>query len=274
MTRRRVVAGNWKMNHGPEAAAAFARNLPLGPGEGGGAEGPELVLFPPAVSLAAVAEALDSRRGEVPPIALGVQNVHWEANGAFTGETSAGMAREAGASQILVGHSERRHVFGETDTQVEAKVRAVLAEGLTPVVCVGETLEEREEDQVEDVLLAQLDSVLVGLESEGLQRERGSGEDVGAQGGVLFRIAYEPVWAIGTGRTATPEDAGEAHAIIRRRVREVLGQEVAESLPILYGGSVKPDNAGALLAMEDVDGLLVGGASLDPDSFAEIARAA
>ena len=274
MARRRVVAGNWKMNHGPDEARAFVQELPLGSEEAGGSGGPDLVLFPPALSLAAVQEALRERKAELPPMTLGVQNVYWEAQGAFTGEVSAHMAREAGAGEVLVGHSERRHVFGESDAEVEAKVRAVRAAGLVPVACVGETLEEREDDRVEDVLLAQLDGVLQGLGEDSEETERERPRNVGAVGPDSFRIAYEPVWAIGTGRTATPEDAGQAHAIIRRRVREVLGPTVADGFSILYGGSVKPGNAEDLLAVDDVDGLLVGGASLDASSFAEIARAA
>ena len=167
------------------------------------------------------------------------------------------MALAAGARFALVGHSERRHVFGETDPQVESKVAAAMCEGLAPVVCVGETLDERRDARVEEVIVRQLDAALLGVP-----------EDVKKS----ILIAYEPVWAIGTGETATPDDVADAHGILRRRLREVRGDAFAEEVAILYGGSVKPDNSGELLAITDVDGVLVGGASLDPESFARIAE--
>jgi triosephosphate isomerase len=183
-----------------------------------------------------------------------VQNIHTEPSGAFTGETSAGMARDAGARVVLVGHSERRHVFGETDEQTAQKCAQALRAGLIPMLCVGETLEEREAGLTEQVCLRQLDAAVAGLEPAQVA-------------GML--VAYEPVWAIGTGRTATPEDASAVHAAIRRALRERIGDKAAV-LPILYGGSVNRGNAKLLLAAPDVDGLLVGGASLDAGNWSAI----
>jgi triosephosphate isomerase len=245
-----VIAGNWKMHMDPAETRRFFFELRLE----GPAAAQELLIFPPSISLMAAAEA----PGRDARVRLGVQNIHWEDRGAFTGEVSAAMAAGAGASFALVGHSERRHVFGETDEEVARKVGAARRHDLVPVVCVGETLEERRAGLVEEVVLRQLDAVLPVLGS------------VGAR----FLIAYEPVWAIGTGETATPADASAAHATLRRRLEEAGGRTFAEGVPILYGGSVKPDNAGELLLAEEVDGVLVGGASLDPASFAAIAAAA
>ena len=247
---RPVIAGNWKMHKGPaEAVAFFSAFLEH-------ASMPRdrtVVFFPPAISLTAVRSAL----GERHDILLGVQNIHWESHGAFTGETSAGMAQEAGAQLVLCGHSERRHVFGETDEEVGRKAAAACAAGLRPMICVGEKLDEREADRVDEVILRQLDTALDALEKGDAER---------------ILVAYEPVWAIGTGRTATPEDAAAAHGVLRRRLQERMG-DAAARIPILYGGSVKPDNAASLLAARDVDGLLVGGASLDPSGFARIVSA-
>lgn len=253
MKRGAVVAGNWKMNLGPEETRAFFRAFaPRLPAEGR----PTVLVFPPALSLAA---AMESRPEDDPPVLLGVQNIHWEREGAFTGEVSAAMARAAGATHVLVGHSERRHVFGETDDEVAKKVRAALSEGLTPVVCVGETLSERQGGRLKAVILAQLEAflpfVMHGKETP-------------------FLLAYEPVWAIGTGETATPGDADEAHGLLRERMRRELGPERSAEVSILYGGSVKPGNARELLRMPQVDGVLVGGASLDPASFSAIVEAA
>ena len=248
--RPKVIAGNWKMHHGPAAARKFFSEFSpqLRDAE------PTILIFPPAISLLAAAES----RGGRPEISLGIQNIHWEPNGAFTGEHSAGMALAAGARFALIGHSERRHVFGETDAQVELKVAAAMREGLAPVVCVGETLEERRDGRVEEVIVRQLDAALLGVP-----------EDVKKS----ILLAYEPVWAIGTGETATAEDVADAHGILRRRLQDVRGDGFAADVAILYGGSVKPDNAAELLAVTDVDGVLVGGASLDPGSFASIAEA-
>ncbi len=250
MAPRTMVAGNWKMNLGPAEAADFAQELTLPPSTRS-----EVVLFPPALSLAALREELSDES----EVALGVQNVHWEASGAYTGELSVPMAAEAGATFVLVGHSERRHIFGEGDDDASRKVEAVLRGGLTPVLCVGETLEERKRGEVAGVILRQLEAVL----ESGEVRERIASE-------ARLLLAYEPVWAIGTGETATPEDAAGAHRILRERLVSYLGDTVGEGVPILYGGSVKPDNAGDLLSAPDVNGVLVGGASLDPSSFARI----
>ncbi len=245
--RPRVIAGNWKMHHGPTATRKFFREFSP---RLSGAE-PTILIFPPAISLVTAADS----RGGRPEISLGIQNIHWEPNGAFTGEHSAAMALAAGARFALVGHSERRHVFGETDAEVERKVAAAMREGLAPVVCVGETLDERRAGRVEEVIVRQLDAALLGVP-----------EDV--KNSIL--VAYEPVWAIGTGETATRDDVAEAHGILRRRLSEVRGDGFAHEVAMLYGGSVKPDNAAELLAVTDVDGVLVGGASLDPESFARI----
>jgi triosephosphate isomerase len=248
--RPKVIAGNWKMHHSPAATRKFFGEFSpqLGSAE------PTILIFPPAISLLAAAES----RGGRPEISLGIQNIHWEPNGAFTGEHSAGMALAAGARFALVGHSERRHVFGETDAQVERKVAAAVREGLAPLVCVGETLEERRDGRVEEVIVRQLDAALLGVP-----------EDL--KGSIL--LAYEPVWAIGTGETATVDDVAHAHGVLRVRLKDVRGEGFAQEVAILYGGSVKPDNAAELLAVTDVDGVLVGGASLDPQSFASIAEA-
>jgi triosephosphate isomerase len=242
-----LIAGNWKMHLGPARTRSFFAALSLDEVP----ESHELVVFPPAVSLEAAFGARPAR------IQLGVQNVHWEDEGAFTGEVSASMARDAGATFALVGHSERRHLFGESDALVAKKTAAVVRNGLVPVVCVGETLAERRAGRVEEVILRQLDAVLPEL-----ARARRA------------VIAYEPVWAIGTGENATPADASAAHLTLRERLRERLGHEPGSRVTLLYGGSVKPDNAGELLAAEEVQGVLVGGASIDPGSFARIASAA
>jgi len=245
-----VIAGNWKMHMGPTETRAFFDDLDLSPV--GSAH--ELIVFPPAVSLAVAASSADRD----PRVQLGIQNIHWEDGGAFTGENSASMAADGGATLALIGHSERRHVFGETDEQVALKVVAALRHGLVPVLCVGETLQERQADRVDEVILRQLDAALPALDP----------------GGARFLLAYEPVWAIGTGETATPADAAAAHATLRTRLEEVRGIAAAALVPILYGGSVKPANAAELMSAPNVDGVLVGGASLDPRSFAEIASAA
>jgi len=244
-----VIAGNWKMQMGAAETRAFFAALTLQERAGKN----ELLIFPPTVSLAVAATCPERD----PRVQLGVQNIHWQDGGAFTGETSAAMAAEAGASHVLIGHSERRHVFGETNEEVALKIGAARRHGLVPVVCVGETLTERRDGRVDEVILTQLDAALETLEGDD-QR---------------FLIAYEPVWAIGTGETATPDDAANAHSTLRTRLEAALGLAAAVRTPILYGGSVKPANAGDLLRATNVDGVLVGGASLDPQSFAEIAAA-
>jgi triosephosphate isomerase (TIM) len=246
--QRPVFAANWKMHHGPSAARAFiasflARYTPRADRT--------VVLFPPALSMHTAVTARADRRD----IKVGVQNIHTEEKGAFTGETSAPMARDAGAEFVLVGHSERRHIFAETDAQAARKCAVATTNQLTPLLCVGETIAQRESGETNDVVLAQLRAGLSQLDAAGVLR---------------LAIAYEPVWAIGTGRNATPEDASTVHAVIREALVEVAGSE-AESVPILYGGSVNRQNAASLLEAKGVDGLLVGGASLDPETWAAIA---
>lgn len=246
-----VIAANWKMHKGPdEARSFFERFLGRWPVR----DDRSVLFFPPSISFPAVRETV----GERDDVALGVQNVHWEAAGAFTGEISAPMAAAAGADLALVGHSERRHVFGETDDEVTRKVRAARNAGLDVVVCVGETIEERRAGRVEEVILRQLAAALEGL---------------GADDDSSVMVAYEPVWAIGTGETATPDDAAAAHGTLRGRLEEAWSA-AAGAVPILYGGSVKPHNAAELLGAPDVDGVLVGSASLDPGDFAAIGEAA
>ena len=247
---RPVIAGNWKMNKGPADTRAFFEAF-------ANAYAPRtdrsVLVFPPALSFAAAVEATRSR----PDIQLGVQNIHWEKSGAFTGEVSAPMAKEAGAAFVLIGHSERRHIFGETDEDCRRKVAAALDAGLIPVLCVGELLEERQAGHVEDVITRQLTAGLDVVPGDAADR---------------ILIAYEPVWAIGTGVTATPADAAHAHGVLRGLLARHFGSNSAR-VPILYGGSVKPDNAALLLSAGNVDGLLVGGASLDPAGFSTIASA-
>ena len=246
-----VLAGNWKMNHGPsETARFFADFLAVHQPR----DDRSVVVFPPALSFAAAREVVRGR----PDVLLGVQNVYWETQGAFTGELSAAMAADAGAALVLVGHSERRWVFGETSEDAARKVRAVLDAGLVPVLCVGEKIEERRAGREEEVVASQLQPVLDAVSMDEARS---------------LVVAYEPVWAIGTGETATPADAGAMHHAIREHLRTAYGAEVADRIPILYGGSVKPDNAAELLATEGVDGVLVGGASLDARGFAAICAA-
>ena len=247
--KRPVFAANWKMNVAPSEARAFVRKFLARYRRRGDRT---VVLIPSAVSITAVRTAL-ARRTD---ILVGAQNIHTEPKGAFTGEVSAAMVRDAGARVVLVGHSERRHVFGEPDSATTIKCRLALENGLTPVLCVGEKLEERESGRTEEVVLRQLRAGLAGLQPAALSK-------------VL--IAYEPVWAIGTGRTATPADAADVHRSLRAAVSALSGSpKVAAAIPILYGGSVNEQNAAALLGADGVDGLLVGGASLDPVKWSTI----
>jgi triosephosphate isomerase len=248
--RTPVLAANWKMHHGPTAATAFldaflARYTPR--------DDRSVILFPSALALAAARAGATAR----PDIRFGVQNIHTAEKGAFTGETSAIMAADAGASYVLVGHSERRHVFGETDAETAEKCARAAAHALVPMLCVGEKIEEREAGATEAVVLRQLRAGLATLGAADLRK---------------VIIAYEPVWAIGTGRTATPQDATSAHAAIRAELRAIGGADTDE-VPILYGGSVNVGNASTLLASQGVDGLLVGGASLEAESWASICSA-
>jgi triosephosphate isomerase len=248
--RTPVFAGNWKVHIGPRDAQVFVRSFLA---HYTVRTDRTVALFPPALSVCSAAEAL----GERSDVLLGVQNIFWEDTGAFTGEISAPMARDAGAVLALVGHSERRLVFGERDEESGRKCMAAARAGLVPVLCVGETLAERERGDTGVVVLRQMRAGLAGV-------------DASAVAGMI--IAYEPVWAIGTGRPARPEDASAVHAILRRELRNVIG-EGASRVPILYGGSVNRGNVGPLLAAGEVDGVLVGGASLDPEEWAAIARA-
>ena len=247
---RPVFAANWKMNVGPTAAAAFVESfLAASPTPSNGT----VILFPSALALVVVRHGLALRQD----IRVGVQNIYAEEKGAFTGENSASIAADAGAAYVLVGHSERRHVFGETDAETARKCARAVEHGLVPVLCVGETIEQRERGETEHVVLHQLRAGLSSLSHE-------------AVADVI--IAYEPVWAIGTGRTATPDDAAVVHRVIRAALVELVGAP-GQAIPILYGGSVTPANAAALLAADQVDGVLVGGASLDPASWAAICSA-
>lgn len=247
---RPVLAANWKMNNGPTSAREFMKSfLDQYPRQ----NDRTVLFFPPAISLTTMAAAIADRRD----IMLGVQNVYWKDQGAFTGELSVGMARDAGARIVLVGHSERRHVFGETEEETALKCAAVERGGLTPLLCVGELLDQREAGDAESVVVRQLRA---GLS----QMTQLATRDV--------MVAYEPVWAIGTGRTATPEDATAMHSVIRKELSVLCGDR-GRIMPILYGGSVTPSNAATLLAAPEVDGLLVGGASLDAGSWLAVARA-
>ncbi|UCC72640.1 MAG: triose-phosphate isomerase [Gemmatimonadota bacterium] len=243
--------GNWKMNHGPSAARRFVEEFvalyePH--------DDRTVVFFPPAISLAEFRAAAGARDD----LQAGLQDVFWEVSGAYTGSISAGMGRDAGAGFALAGHSERRHVFADSDEDISRKVGAIVAEGLTPVLCVGEKLEERERGEVESVVTRQLEAGLSRLSREQVE-------------GIV--IAYEPVWAIGTGRTASPEDADRVHEVIRALLGEQVGETSGRAIPILYGGSVKAGNIEELLAAPEIDGVLVGGASLDPSEFALICNA-
>jgi triosephosphate isomerase (TIM) len=247
--QRPVFAANWKMHHGPSDARAFMRSFLAHYAR---RQDRQVLFFPPAVSVTTVLEMIRERQD----ILVGVQNIHWEDKGAFTGELSAGMARDAGATVALVGHSERRHVFGETDAETGKKVGAAVRAGLIPMLCVGETLAEREQGQTAEVVLRQLRAGLSQLEAPQV---------------VGTLIAYEPVWAIGTGKTATPSDAGAIHAVIRAELVRTVGER-ATGIPICYGGSANRGNAASLLAVADVDGLLVGGASLEAEGWSTIVR--
>ena len=250
--RKKIIAANWKMNQTVADAATYLDTFLL---ELAGEKRIDIVIVPPFTALAYVSERLSKEQH----VKSGAQNMHWEKNGAFTGEISAGMIRELFARYVVLGHSERRTLFGETDEIVNKKTKAAIAATLTPIVCIGETLAERDAGRVEQVLEAQLKASLAGIPAKEL-------EDV--------VLAYEPVWAIGTGRTASPEQAQEAHAFIRKVLAEISDAATAERVRIQYGGSVKPGNTAELLSQPDIDGALVGGASLIPRDFAEIVKTA
>jgi triosephosphate isomerase (TIM) len=245
--RTPVIAGNWKMFKTVHDAVVYTKEFRTMVKD---ATAIDIVVAPAFLAVHAVAEAARNS-----PVAVAAQDVFWEKEGAFTGEVSAAMVREAGAEYVIVGHSERRQYFGETDQGVNRKTVAALAADLVPIVCIGETLEQRERNETMDVLDRQIKVGLDGL--------------TGAQVSGLV-LAYEPVWAIGTGRTATSQQAQEVHEHIRGRLRAWFGGDAADACRVIYGGSVKPDNIAELVAQPDVDGALVGGASLDPRSFADI----
>jgi triosephosphate isomerase len=244
-----LIAGNWKMYQTVANAVALVERLK---GLVGESDGVEVVVCPPFTALPAVAQALKGSR-----IGLGAQNMHWDKEGAYTGEVSPAMLTDLGCRHVILGHSERRQYFGETDLYVNRKLKAALEYGLVPIVCIGETLAEREDGRTMQVVDGQLQGGLSGVPAE-------------AGAGIV--LAYEPVWAIGTGRAATQAQAEEVHTFIRTRLMELWGETVATAIRILYGGSVKPDNIDALMAGPDIDGALVGGASLQADAFARIVQ--
>jgi len=250
--RKKIIAANWKMNMTQGESAHFVDSFLRDVGE---INDVEVVIIPPFTAIAKVSEAL----GKAHNIKVGAQNMYWEKSGAFTGEISAPLLRDLFVHYVVLGHSERRTLFGETDETVNRKVRAAHEAKLRPIVCIGETLDQRDKGDVEKVLSMQLRGSLAGLQPKEMQ------ESV---------IAYEPVWAIGTGRNATPQQAQEAHAFIRHTLSKMANNETADRIRIQYGGSVKPENARELMSQSDIDGALVGGASLDPRSFAQIVKAA
>ncbi|MDY3553021.1 triose-phosphate isomerase [Gemmata sp. JC717] len=249
-TRKKFVAGNWKMN----TTLAEAKALGAAVAKGVTDDRVTVAVFPPYPWLTAVGETLKGS-----PVALGAQDVSSEKKGAFTGEVSPAMLLETGCKYALIGHSERRHIIGESETFINHKVHTALEEGLSVVLCMGETLAERERGLQERVFQRQVYAACAGLTDEQFGR---------------IVIAYEPVWAIGTGKVATPEQAQEAHAFVRSKLRQLYGDKIADSTPIVYGGSVTPDNTVGLMSQPDVDGALVGGASLKADSFLAIVKAA
>jgi triosephosphate isomerase len=249
--RTKIVAGNWKMNKNPAEGAALIAGIRKELNDGNVPV--EVVVCPPFTGLDAASKALAGSK-----IGLGAQNMHFEAPGAFTGEVCAGMLKELAVKYVILGHSERRTLFGETNAVVNRKTKAALAAGLTPIVCVGETLAEREANRTETVVTTQVRESLAGL-----------GADL-----AKVVVAYEPVWAIGTGKTASPAQAQEVHALIRRVLASVGDSKTADGIRIQYGGSMKPENAKELMSQPDIDGGLIGGAALKADSFAAIVRGA
>ena len=249
MSRKKLIAANWKMYKNPAQTKDFFRDfLPLVSSH----DRDEIVVCPPYIDLHAAIESAENSK-----VAIGAQNVYWKDEGAFTGEISSVMLVAVGCTHVIIGHSERRQYFGETDDTVNLKLKAAIQHGLTPIVCVGEVLEEREAGLTEDVLRRQCMRAFNALS---------------AKKAAKLVVAYEPVWAIGTGKTATPEMAADAHVLIRGEAAKAFGDEFGAGLRILYGGSVKPENAKALMSQEEIDGALVGGASLDPKSFAAIVK--
>lgn len=249
MARKPILAGNWKLHNNRADAAALARALVE---KAGSVTDVEVVVCPVFTSLDAVIEAVKGSN-----IKVGAQNCHFEEKGAFTGEISPGMLKEVGVEYVIIGHSERRQYFNETDESINKKAKALYAQGLKPIICVGELLEERESGQTAAVITRQVKACLADLSADNMANTV---------------IAYEPVWAIGTGKTASKEQAQEVHELIRGLLKEQFGEETAQGVRIQYGGSVKPDNIAELMNQPDIDGALVGGAALDADSFAAIVK--
>ncbi len=248
MSRKPIIAGNWKMHFLVSEAEAFVKELVVA--LDGGSDDVDVVVAPPFTSLFSIGNLLVGST-----IGLAAQNAHWESSGAYTGEVSAKMLNDVGCKYAIIGHSERRQYFGETDETVNKRLQAVLAEGLTPILCVGEILEERKAGRTWEVIETQLRRGLADVSPSGAER---------------LVIAYEPVWAIGTGETATPDQAQDVHAQIRGLIKELYDENLAQGLRIQYGGSVKPDNVRTLMDQTDIDGALVGGASLKVDSFIKL----
>jgi triosephosphate isomerase len=249
--RRLLIAGNWKMNLSIDDSVSLAGKIAAGMDP---LKGVDVLLAPPFTALGAVREAIKDSG-----IFLSAQNMHWETNGAFTGEISGAMLKETGCTHVIIGHSERRGLFHETNEMIDLKAKSASLLGLVPILCVGETLEQREGGQTFEVLKEQLDLSLNNYRSDGIMPPS-------------TILAYEPVWAIGTGKTATPSQAQEVHRFIREWIETSFDSKTASQVRILYGGSVKPDNTADLMSREDIDGALVGGASLKPDSFLQIIR--
>ncbi len=252
--RNRMIAGNWKMNKTYDEGVVLAQGLVDELKDGTGSV--DVVVCPPAIDVKGVAEVIQKANA---PIAVGVQNVYWEEKGAYTGETAPDMITAVGATYCIIGHSERRGYFGETDEDINKKAKALMAHGIVPISCCGESLEVREAGKHVEFVVEQIKK-----DTEGLTIDDPS----------KYVVAYEPIWAIGTGKTATADDAEEVCGAIRKTLAEIFGQETADGIRILYGGSAKPENVGGFLEKEDVDGALVGGASLKADSFAAMVRSA
>ncbi len=247
--RKPFIAGNWKMNMGVKETSDFFNTLFKLIDD---YQRVDIAIAPPFTSIPEAIKVCEGKK-----IYIGAQNMYFEESGAFTGEISPLMLKELGVDFVILGHSERRHIFGESNSLIAKKLKKALEHNFIPILCVGETLKEREDEKTETVLKEQIDSAFNELDSEEAKR---------------VIIAYEPVWAIGTGKTATPEIAGQAHFFIRKRLKELYNSIVAEEVRILYGGSVKPENAASLLSVRDIDGALIGGASLKPESFAQIIK--
>jgi triosephosphate isomerase len=251
--RRPVIAGNWKMHHDHLVAIQVVQKLSYRLDKAD-YDACDVVVCPPFTDVRTLQTLIDSDRL---PLQLGAQNCHWENEGAYTGEVSPTMLAKLNVRYVIVGHSERRQLFGETDETVNRKLRAVLRNGMTPIVCVGETLEERDDGATDERVTSQTRAAFAGVK---------------AAEAAACVVAYEPIWAIGTGRNATPDDANDTIRVVRTALRELYGENTAQAVRIQYGGSVKPGNAADLMAQPEVDGALVGGASLDPDDFARIVQ--